>query len=96
MESVERVKPVQAAKELNVDIETLHFLLREGSLPIGHAFKREGKKRYTYIIYRGLLDAHKKKISGGDKEAESEEKELGNQSFHAGNGNFVPCSNVGS
>ena len=68
MESAERVTPKQAAKELNMDVESLHFLLRDGSLPIGHAFKREGKKRYTYIIYRGLLEAHKDKIDQNKKE----------------------------
>jgi len=68
MESAERVTPKQAAKELNMDVESLHFLLRDGSLQIGHAFKREGKKRYTYIIYRGLLEAHKDKIDQNKKE----------------------------
>lgn len=67
MKNAERVKPVQAAKELNMDIESLYFLLQEGELPIGHAFKREGKKRHSYIIYRGLLEDYKKTINGNNE-----------------------------
>lgn len=64
MEKVERVTTKQAAKELNMDIESLQYLLRQGKLPIGYALKKEGKKRFTYHIYRGLLDNYKKQLSG--------------------------------
>lgn len=59
---MERVTTKQAAKELNMDVEALQYLMRNNRLPIGHALKKEGKKRYAYYIYRGLLDTHKKQI----------------------------------
>ena len=65
MESkVERVTTKQAAKELSMDIESLQYLLRQGKLPIGYAMKKEGKKRFAYHIYRGLLDTYKKQLNG--------------------------------
>ena len=45
MEAMERVTTKQAAAELNMDLETLQYLLRKEKLPIGYAVKREGKKR---------------------------------------------------
>ena len=59
-----RVTTKQAAKELNMDLDTLQYLMRKGQLPIGHAVLREGKKRTTYYIYRGMLDTYKKQICG--------------------------------
>lgn len=64
-ESMERVTTKQAAKELNMDLETLQYLMREERLPIGYAMKREGKKRTVYIIYRGMLNQFKQSIAGG-------------------------------
>lgn len=55
---MERVTTKQAAAELNMDLDTLQFLMRENRLPIGHAVKKEGKKRFSYYIYRGLLDKY--------------------------------------
>ncbi len=63
-ERVERVTTKQAAKELNMDIESLHYLLRKGKLPIGYALKKDGNKRFGYYIYRGLLDTYKKQLNG--------------------------------
>ena len=63
-ERLERVTTKQAAKELNMDIESLHYLLRKDRVPIGYALKKEGKKRFAYYIYRGLLDAYKKQLNG--------------------------------
>lgn len=53
---MERVTTKEAAKELNMDVVTLQFLLRHEKLPIGYAVKKDGKKRYHYIIYRSMLD----------------------------------------
>lgn len=64
---MERVKTKQAAKELNMDIETLQYLLRKERLPIGYAVRKEHAKRHAYYIYRGLLDAYKKQLEGGKK-----------------------------
>lgn len=62
--TMQRVTTKQAAKELNMDVETLQYLMRNGRLPIGYALKKEGKTRYGYYIYRGLLDTHKRQIQG--------------------------------
>lgn len=64
-EGLQRVTAKQAAKELNMDIESVHYLMQQGRLPIGYAVKKEGRKKYTYYIYRGSLDAEKKAIAEG-------------------------------
>ena len=64
-EAMERVTTKQAAAELNMDLETLQYLMRKEKLPIGYAMKREGKKRTVYIIYRGLLEQFKMQVAGG-------------------------------
>ena len=66
-DALERVTTKQAAEELNMDLETLQYLMRKERLPIGYAIKREGKKRSVYIIYRGLLDQFKNQIAGEEK-----------------------------
>ncbi len=66
-DAMERVTTKQAAEELNMDLETLQYLMRKERLPIGYAIKREGKKRSVYIIYRGLLDQFKNQIAGEEK-----------------------------
>lgn len=64
-DAMKRVTTKQAAEELNMDLETLHYMMQKERLPIGYAVKREGKKRTLYIIYRGMLDQYKKQIAGG-------------------------------
>ena len=66
-DAMERVTTKQAASELNMDLETLQYLMRQERLPIGYAVKREGAKRGAYIIYRGLLDQYKKTVRGGER-----------------------------
>lgn len=66
-DAMQRVTTKQAAAELNMDLETLQYLMRKERLPIGYAMKREGKKRTLYIIYRGMLDQFKQSIAGGAK-----------------------------
>ena len=63
-DAMQRVTTKQAAAELNMDLETLQYLMRKERLPIGYAMKREGKKRTLYIIYRGMLDQFKQSIAG--------------------------------
>lgn len=60
-----RVKSKDAADELQMDVLTLQMLMRKGELPIGYALKKDGKSRYGYYIYRGLLDAEKKRLGIG-------------------------------
>lgn len=62
---VERVSCKQAAKELQMDVESVQYLMRQERLPIGYALKRENKTRFTYYIYRGLLDAELHRIADG-------------------------------
>ena len=60
--TLSRVTPKQAAKELNMDIDTFYYLMQKERLPIGFALKKDGNRRYSYIIYRSMLDAYKKTI----------------------------------
>ena len=60
----ERVSTKQAASELNMDVDTLQYLLQNNRIPIGYAVKKDGKKRNSYYIYRGLLDTYKKQLNG--------------------------------
>ena len=59
---MEKVTTKQAAKELNIGVDTLQYLMTQEKLPIGFVIKRDGSKRTTYIIYRGLLDQFKLRI----------------------------------
>lgn len=61
---LERVTTKQAAIELNMDIETLHWQMQKGRLPIGFVKKKDKATRYSYYIYRGALDAYKQKLAG--------------------------------
>lgn len=47
---MERVTTKQAASELEMDLDTLQFLMRENRLPIGHAIKKKGKKK-IFLLY---------------------------------------------
>lgn len=61
---LERVNTKQAAKELNMDIETLHWQMQKGKLPIGFVKKKDKATRYSYYIYRCALDEYKRKLAG--------------------------------
>ena len=61
----ERVTTKQAAKELHMDVESVRYLMRQNRLPIGYAMKREKATRFTYYIFRGLLDAELQRLAGG-------------------------------
>ena len=63
---MERVTVKQAARELNIDADTLRYQLMKGKLQTGYDMKREGKKRSVYIIYRGLLEQEKRRIREGN------------------------------
>lgn len=60
-----RVTPTQAATELNMSVLTLRGLMQQGKLDIGFAIKQDGKKKWTYLIYRKKLDRAKKQLIGG-------------------------------
>lgn len=62
---MERITTAQAAKELNLNIVGLQTLLQQEKLPIGYAIKKPHSNRYTYIIYKELVDGYKKRVEGG-------------------------------
>lgn len=55
----QKVTTKQAARELKMGVLSLQALMKEGRLPIGYAIKKDGCSRYSFIIYRHLLDEHK-------------------------------------
>lgn len=55
----QKVTTKQAASELQMGVITLQTLMKEGRLPIGYAQKKDGCSRYSFHIYRHLLDQHK-------------------------------------
>ncbi len=61
----DRVSTREAARELQMDILTLQLLMQTEKLNIGYAVKKVGKTRYCYYIYRGLLDAEKRRLGIG-------------------------------
>ena len=65
MNAMERVKTKHAAAELNIGVDSLQFLMQMEKMPIGYAYKKPGCKRYSYIIYRGLLDQYKMQLAAG-------------------------------
>lgn len=44
---LERVKVKEAARELNMDQESLRYMMQAQKLPIGYAYCREGKRDGT-------------------------------------------------
>lgn len=62
---LERVSTKQAAQELHMDVESVQYLMRQGRLPIGYALKKDKAKKFSYYIYRGLLEAEKSRIAEG-------------------------------
>lgn len=57
-----RVSPKQAAQELQIDMITLYQLMQRGMIDIGYAIKKDGKTKYSYYIYRALLDKEKERL----------------------------------
>lgn len=65
MDIMKRVNTKQAAAELNIGVDSLQYLMQMEKMPIGYAYKKPGCKRYSYIIYRGLLDQYKLQLANG-------------------------------
>lgn len=51
---VQRITVKEAAQELSMDPQCLRYMMRKGTLPIGHVL--ESEERCTYYIYREKLD----------------------------------------
>ena len=62
---MERITTKEAAKELNINVVGLQELMKQEKLPIGYALKKPGSSKYTYIIYKELVDGYKKKVEQG-------------------------------
>lgn len=62
---MERVSTKEAAKELNICVDSLQYLMQHDRLPIGYAYKREKCLRYSYVIYRESLDQYKSNLAKG-------------------------------
>lgn len=63
---MERMTTQQAAKELNINVIGLQTLLIQEKLPIGYAIKKPGSTRYTYYIFRELVESYKKHVEEGE------------------------------
>lgn len=57
-----RVSCKQAAQELQIDLITLYQLMQRGMIDIGYTIKKDGKTKYSYYIYRALLDKEKERL----------------------------------
>ena len=62
---MERMTTTDAAKELNINVVGLQALMQQGQLPIGYAVKLPGSTRFTYYIYKELVDGYKKRVEQG-------------------------------
>lgn len=65
MDKKERVTVKEAAKELQLSILTVEYMLREKIEPVcraGFAIKQPGNKRHAYYIYRKQLDEVKEAL----------------------------------
>lgn len=67
-QNADRVTVAEAAKALNMSVESVRYLMQHERLPIGYAMVKENKKRWVYYIYRGPLDQEVKRLaSGGER-----------------------------
>lgn len=62
---MERMTTADAAKELNINVVGLQVLMQQEKLPIGYAVKKPGSTRYTYYIYKELVQSYKERIEKG-------------------------------
>ena len=62
MRDQNRVTAAVAAKELKTSYVDLTYRMQHDMLPIGKAYKRPGSTKWTYVIYRKLLDSYKKEV----------------------------------
>lgn len=55
------VTPEQAAKELQIPVASLRYMMIHGLIHIGDAYKRPGAQRSCFRVVRTLLDEEKKR-----------------------------------
>ncbi len=57
-----KVRLADAAKELGLSPLTVRGLMIEGKLNIGYALKRDGSSKWSFFVFRKLLDDEKKRL----------------------------------
>lgn len=62
---MERMTTLEASKLLHVNVVGLQVLMQQGKLPIGYAFKKPNSGRFTYIIYKELVEGYIKRVEEG-------------------------------
>lgn len=63
---MERMTTTEAAKELNINVVGLQVLMQQEKLPIGYAVKRPNCGRFSYYIYKELVDGYKNRVEKGN------------------------------
>ena len=63
---MERMTTAEAAKELNLNILAVQVLMQQEKLPIGYAIKKQNSTRYTYYIFKELVEGYKKRVEQGE------------------------------
>lgn len=63
---MERMTTAEAAKELNINVAGLQVLMQQEKLPIGYAIKKQNSTRYTYYIFKELVEGYKKRVEQGE------------------------------
>jgi ACT domain-containing protein len=63
---MERISTAEAAKELNLNILAIQVLMQQEKLPIGYAIKKQNSTRYTYYIFKELVEGYKKRVEQGE------------------------------
>ncbi len=61
----DRVTVAEASIALNMNVESIRYLMQQERLPIGYAMIKPNKKKWTYYIFRGLLDQEVARLKGG-------------------------------
>lgn len=62
---MERVTVKEAAAALCMDTDCLRYMMKKGTLPIGHVVAKDS--RSTYYIYKEALDSYIARMKGGSK-----------------------------
>lgn len=62
---MQKITVSEAAKELNLSILDVRFLLQKERLPIGYAIKKDDGENYHYVIFKELVEGYKKRVEQG-------------------------------
>ena len=65
MKKNERVSAAQAAAELNMGVYTLRTLMKYNKINLGYAYKDDRSSKWSFIVYRSLLEEEKKRLRIG-------------------------------